>query len=222
MTARTLTRAGFIAAATSALSLAMAPLAEARRDPQAEAYVQTNASTALATISDARLSADERKRQFAVLMDRFSNVSEIAGRVLGPYGRTVFADPQLRADWVAAFREYAFATYETRLARYRGNAVRVVDSNELVAGRRVEVLTHIVPRGETRPLPVRWRLNRSGESWKVVDVSLVLDGGEIWLAEQQRQEFLAYLDRNNRDVRALIGAVREMTSSMREQAMARN
>jgi len=222
VTRQKLTRGAFLALFAGAALMAAAPAAEARRNESAEQYVQTNATEALRTLSNREISAAQREREFAALMSRFSNVNDIAGRVLGPYGRQVFADPALRDEWINAFRDYMFATYEYRLDRYRGNAIRVVDSNEIVPNQRVEVLSEIVPRGATRPLPVRWRLARSGNGWKVVDVSLVLEGGEFWLGEQQRQEFLAFLERNGRNVRTLIANVRELTASMRERTLARN
>jgi phospholipid transport system substrate-binding protein len=217
-----LTRAAFLASIVGAALVAAAPAAEARRNEAAEQYVQVNANQALRTLSNQSLSAEQRQAEFATLMNRFSNVPDIAGRVLGPYGRQVYADPHLRDAWLDAFRDYMFATYEYRLDRYRGNQITVVDSNEIVPGQRVEVLTTIVPHGQTRPLPVRWRLTRSGTSdWKVIDVSLVLEGGEFWLGEQQRQEFLSFLDRNGRDVQTLIDNVRRLTDTMRQRTMAR-
>ncbi len=71
------------------------------------------------------------------------------------------------------------------------------------------------------PLPVQWRLLRSGEVWKVVDVSLILEGNEIWLAQQQQRDFLAALDRNNGDIRALITDVRGLTTTLHQRIAAR-
>jgi hypothetical protein len=60
-----------------------------------------------------------------------------------------------------------------------------------------------------------------GDGWKVVDVSLVIEGNEIWLAQQQQRDFLAELDRNNGDIPALIRMVQGMTTSMRARIAAR-
>jgi ABC-type transporter MlaC component len=69
---------------------------------------------------------------------------------------------------------------------------------------------------------VQWRLLRTGEVWKVVDVSLIIEGNEIWLAQQQQRDFLAELDRNNGNIRSLLGEVQGMTNSMRARIVARN
>jgi phospholipid transport system substrate-binding protein len=69
---------------------------------------------------------------------------------------------------------------------------------------------------------VQWRLLRSGNAWKVVDVSLLLDGNQIWLAQQQQRDFLAELDRNNGDIRSLMTDIRGMTTAMRQRVVARS
>ena len=63
---------------------------------------------------------------------------------------------------------------------------------------------------------------KAGEVWKVVDVSLLDQGNQIWLAQQQQRDFLAALDRNHGDIRALIADVQNQTSRMRQHAVARN
>jgi hypothetical protein len=55
-----------------------------------------------------------------------------------------------------------------------------------------------------------------------VDVSLVLEGNQIWLAQQQQRDFLAQLDRNNGDIPGLMSSIRELTASMRDRVMARS
>jgi ABC-type transporter MlaC component len=69
---------------------------------------------------------------------------------------------------------------------------------------------------------VQWRLLRSGDAWKVVDVSLILEGNQIWLAQQQQRDFLAQLDRNNGNIRSLMTELRTVTASMRERITARS
>jgi ABC-type transporter MlaC component len=69
---------------------------------------------------------------------------------------------------------------------------------------------------------VQWRILRSGDAWKVVDVSLLVDGNQIWLAQQQQRDFLAQLDANNGNIRGLMSSLRETTASMRQRAVARS
>lgn len=221
MTARPISRAAFLASLTGAALLAVAPLAHAARNASAEQYVQTQGNGALASLSDRSLSPAARQQAFGRLMGQLADVPRIANFVLGRYGAQLRADAALRNEWTQTFQNYAMAVYEDQLDRYRGNELRVTGSVERVPNQDVIVRTEIAGRGQQRPLPVQWRLLRRGEAWKVVDVSVVMEGNEIWLAQQQQRDFLAQLDRNNGDIRALMASVRETTATMRQRITAR-
>jgi phospholipid transport system substrate-binding protein len=215
------TRAAFLAGVVSLGVLAAAPEAHAARNGDAERYVQENASAAMQTLG-AGGPATQRRQTFNRLMAQFADMPRIANFVLGRYGAQLRSDATLRAEWTRTFQEYAIAVYEDRLERFSGSSIRVTGSVERVPGRDVIVSSELQPRAGGRPAQVQWRLLRSGDVWKVVDISLVLDGNEIWLAQQQQRDFLAALDRNNGDIRALMSNLRELTASMRERIMARS
>jgi len=203
--------------------VAVAPSAHAARNADAERYVQENASSALGTLGNRSLSGTQRRETFNRLMSQFADMPRIANYVLGRYSSQLRADATLRSDWTATFREYSIAVYEDRLDRFSGSAIRVTGSTERVAGRDVIVNSEIQPRGANqRPTLVQWRLLRTGNAWKVVDVSLLIEGNQIWLAQQQQRDFLAQLDSNNGDIRALMGELRTVTASMRQRIMARS
>ena len=221
-TLNTLTRAAFLSGVLSAGLLAAAPAAYAARNTDAESYVQQNAASALSTLGDRNLSSTQRRQTFDRLMTQFADMPRIAHFVLGRYGAQLRADAALRSEWTSTFQDYAIAVYEVRLGNFSGSAIRVTGSVERVPGRDVIVTSELNPRDGGRPMTVQWRLLRTGEAWKVVDVSLILEGNEIWLAQQQQRDFLAQLDRNNGDIRALMTTIRGQTASMRERVMARN
>ena len=221
-TPNTFTRAAFLSGVLSAGLLAVAPAAHAARNTDAEGYVQQNATSALRTLADRNLSSTQRRQTFDRLMAQFADMPRIAHFVLGRYGAQLRADAALRSEWTSTFQDYAIAVYEVRLGNFSGSAIRVTGSVERVPGRDVIVTSELNPRDGGRPMTVQWRLLRTGEAWKVVDVSLILEGNEIWLAQQQQRDFLAQLDRNNGDIRALMTTIRGQTASMRERVMARN
>ncbi len=223
MTSLSFTRSGFFAALAGAMLMAAAPEAHAARNAAAEGYVQENATAALNSLANRSQTADARQQQFGRLMGQFADVPRISNFVLGRYSTSLRADAALRTEWQTTFQEYAIAVYEDQLDRFRGNAIRVTDSVERVPGRDVIVRSQVTPRGRTQPMNVQWRILRSSDTaaWKVVDVSLVLDGNEIWLAQQQQRDFLAQLDRNNGNIRALITSVRASTAEMRQRIRAR-
>jgi phospholipid transport system substrate-binding protein len=220
MTRDGLTRGGFLAAFAAAALLLSAPSAMAARNTEAEAYVNVHANEALAALAN-RASADQRQAVFTQLMNRFADLPRIATFVLGRYSTQLRGDAALRNEWFAVFQDYSNAVYEDQLDRYRGNEIRVTGSIERIPGADVIVRTEVTPRGASRPLPVQWRILRAGSVWKVVDVSLVLEGNEIWLAQQQQRDFLSRLDRSQGDIRALIASVRQATATMRQRIRAR-
>lgn len=223
MPALPITRSAFLAGFVALGLVAGAPEALAQtRNTDAERYVQENATSALRTLGDRSLSATQRRQTFERLMSQFADMPRIANYVLGRYSAQLRADPALRTEWTRTFQDYSIAVYEDRLEAFNGSSIRVTGSTERVAGRDVIVNTQLQPRGNQRATTVQWRLLRSGNAWKVVDVSLILDGNQIWLAQQQQRDFLAQLDRNNGDIRALIGELRTVTASMRERIMARS
>ncbi len=217
MTSRTITRAMFLASLTGAALIAAAPQALAARNQNAEAYVQQSATAALAALG-ARTPAAQRTQTFHQLMSQFADIPRVANFVLGRYGTQLRADASLRQQWTSTFQEYAIAVYEDQLDAYSNSTLSVSGSTERVPGQDVIVISDMTPRGGGRPLRVQWRVLRSGEAWKVVDVSLVYEGNEVWLAQQQQRDFLAALDRNNGNIHALISDVQQMTQRMRSHA----
>ena len=222
MTAPSLTRTAFLSALIGAGMLATAPNAIAARDAAAETYVQENASQALSTLGNRSVTGAERRRLFDQLMRQFSDMDRIAMFVVGRYSAQLRADPALRTQWVNTFKDYAVAVYEDQLTAYSGSNIRVTGSTERIPGRDIVVNSEITPRGQ-RPMPVQWRLLRTGEAWKVFDVSLIFEGGnQIWLAQAQQLDFLSQLDQTHGDIRALIARVQQTTASLRQHAQATN
>lgn len=222
MTTRSLTRAAFVAGILGMSALTFAPNAHAARNGDAEQYVQENATAALSTLGQRNISATQRRQTFDTLMGRFADMPRIANFVLGRYGAQLRSDAALRTEWTRTFQEYSIAVYEDRLSSFNGSSLRVTGSVERVAGRDVIVTSELQPTSGGRVQTVQWRLLRSGNVWKVVDVSLIFEGNQIWLAQQQQRDFLAALDRNNGNIRALMADLRGLTASMRQRIVARS
>ncbi len=151
-------------------------------------------------------------------MRQFADMPSIAAFTLGRYGASLRSDAALRTEWVTTFTDFAIATYEAQFDAMSGSAVNVIGSTERIAGRDVVVDSQLRSRNGD-PIRVQWRVLRSGNGWKVLDAAVGRDG--VWLAQFQQRQFLAQLDRNRGDVRALMGDIRTRTASLRERAVAR-
>lgn len=225
MTARTFTRAAILAGMMGIGAVTLAPAAHAARNAEAERYVQANATEALAALANRNVAASQRQQTFYQLIQRFADMPRIAAFVLGRYGAHLRNDQALRDEWVQAFEDYSIAVYELRLGAFDGSTIRVVGSIERNAD-DVIVQSEMVPSAGGRAQPVQWRLIRRNGTWKVNDVSVILEGNQIWLAQQQQGEFLSRLDRTGAPpidaIRALTTDIRQRTASIRERVAARN
>lgn len=211
-------------------TLAATTTGAAFADKATEKYVGENASRAMQSLNAPNLTGAERRAEFKKLMDEFTDIDLIAMRVLGNYYRK-FSDEE-KAEFTAAFREYALATYEAELDKYRGNDLRVVSSQDDKATKTTKVdsvVTTVIDLPDPKSdLTVLWRVVEFqpdskyaevfGTGYKVTDVALDLEGGRIWLAQNQREQFLSILDRNGGDAADLIAKVKAMTNELNTEA----
>jgi phospholipid transport system substrate-binding protein len=215
-------RRAFLALA-GGVALAAANIAPASASQATEAYVQTNAQTVLTNLAQAK-SAAQRQTEFSALMDKFADMPRVADYVLGKYARQARANPAQYKVWQDTFKQYGLAVYESQLDQYRGRTIKVLagqSEDSTINGREYSVVKSqiVLPTGQ--PFLVNWRLLKTGESWRVVDVALKLDETVIWLAIQQQQDFLARLDKNGGDIAKLTTVVQQLTADMRKQISAR-
>lgn len=180
-------------------------------DAKTEAYVEKNANEVLATLNSPDLSAAERTQKFSGYMDQFADLDRISNFVIGKYSRRFSEDELTR--YRKAFREYALAVYESELDAYRGEAVAVRNSVDRSA--TDSIVNTVIRRRDGQDMDVRWRVQGSEGNYQVVDVALNLDGNLIWLAIEQRAQFIALLDQSNGSADALINKINAMTNDLK-------
>ena len=191
-------------ALAGAAVLMLAPTSQA--DAKTESYVQENASDVLASLNDPSLNSEERTEKFNTYMDEFTDMTAVSNFAIGKYARR-FSEDEL-ARYRKVFREYALAVYENELDAYRGEAVIVKDSVDRSA--TDSIVNTVIKRQDGKDMDVRWRVLTRDGKYQVVDVALNLDGNLIWLAIEQRAQFLALLDRSNGSAEALIEKIESM------------
>jgi phospholipid transport system substrate-binding protein len=181
-------------ASTLALIFALFVLGAAPAAAQnaAEQFVGGNIRTGLGILNDSSLAADARTARFEAFLLDNTDLNRIALFTLG----SAQATPQQREAFTAAFRGYAIATYRSYFRNYSGQSLRVIGSRQNAPGDTV-VRTELTDAG--RPLGVDFRVRTDGAKPLVIDVSVA----GVWLALTQRDDFAAFLGRNNGDVTAL-------------------
>lgn len=205
---------GFKTLAVSA-SLLLATSLPSFADQATESYVNTNANIALSTLNDPDLDSTERREAFQTLMNRFTDMERVSRFVLGKYANR-FSDAEMDR-YFDAYSRYALATYEAQLDQYRGNAVEVTGSTDRSEN---DSIVETVIRRPGGDIVVKWRVLKFDGAYQVVDVALNIDGNELWLAIEQRAQFLSILDRNGGNADALVSRINSMSEDLEAEARA--
>lgn len=179
-------------------------------DEQTEAYVQVNANKVLEALNAPEITQEERRLKFQGYMEEFSNLDAVAKFVIGNYANR-FSEEDLDR-YISTFRTYALVVYESYFDEYRGQAVEVTGSTDRNA--RDSIVDTTILRADGQALTVRWRVLKRNDKYQVVDVALNADGNLIWLAIEQRAQFLSILDQNNGSADALISKIESMTAEI--------
>ncbi len=198
-------------AAVLALGLSVALAGSAMADAASETFVKENGRRVLTTLADPELDTEERTQRFSAYMDEFSNFNRISGFVIGKYARR-FSEDEL-ARYRAAFREYSLASYEVQFDEYRGSEIIVTGSTD--RSETDSIVNSMIRRTDGEELDVRWRVLSRDDTFEVVDVALNIDGQLLWLAIEQRAQFLDLLDRTNGSAEALIDKLEELTADLK-------
>jgi phospholipid transport system substrate-binding protein len=194
-----------------AASVLLASVMPAFADARTEAYVQKNASEVLKSLNNPDLSAAQRTAAFSGYMDKFTNLDAVSNFVIGKYSRR-FTEAEL-TKYRKSFRAYALAVYEYQLDAYRGE--EVVVKNSVDRSETDSIVNTVIKRQDGKDMDVRWRVQGKEGSYQVVDVALNLDGNLIWLAIEQRAQFIALLDNNNGSADKLIKKIDSMTADLK-------
>lgn len=196
------------AALAFSATLVVGPL---QASPAAENFVQTNVQHGLQILTNTSLGKQQRQEQFRAFLLGLTDLRRIALYTLGPVRRT--ASPAEQDAFVDAFRNYAFAVYETEFVKYSGQTLRVTGSvphgpgDELV--RTVLVDPHARPGQD--PIEVDFRVYSSGGHYSVVDI--VVAGLDLAITEQD--DFGAFLAQHNNDIRALTANLKQRAERVR-------
>lgn len=200
----------FFRTALAATAL-LASAAPAFADARTEAYVQKNAGDVLKSLNNPDLSATERTATFSKYMDTFTDLDAVSNFVIGKYSRR-FTDAEL-TRYRKAFRTYALAVYEFQLDSYRGETVVV--KNSVDRSETDSIVNTVIKRKDGKDMDVRWRVQGKDGDYQVIDVALNLGGNLIWLAIEQRAQFIALLDRSNGSADTLIKKIDSMTAELK-------
>jgi len=171
----------------------------------AEQFVDGNIRTGLNILNDSSLDPQTRAARFEAFLLANTDLNRIALFTLG----NAQATPRQREAFTAAFRDYAVATYRSYFRNYSGQSLRVSGSRQNAPGDTI-VRTELQDPGARRSLEVDFRIRTDGPKPVVVDIGIA----GVWLALTQRDDFAAFLGRNNGDVAALTAYLADKAKSL--------
>lgn len=129
--------------------------------------------------------------------------------VLGKHWRN--AAPAQREQFVAEFRNLLVRTYSTALFEYSNEQVEVGHAIVSEDGQTATVKTEVIGHGP-EPIPIDYRLHRTGSDWKVYDVSV----SGVSLVSTYRNSFSSQIQSGGLD--ALIQDLATRNRKVGEQA----
>ena len=192
-------RTVLLAAFALTIPLIAAQQASAAATP-AEAFVSSNVDRGLSILNNGSLSTEQKRQQFERFLLSLTDMKRIAMFTLGQYRRGA-PEGDLEA-FASAFQNYAVAVYQSYFARYAGQTLQVTGSTNV--GPEDDVVRTVLvdphDRSGQQPLEVDFRVKSDTGRPQVVDFSV----GGIWLGQEERDQFTAFLGQNNGDIHALI------------------
>lgn len=193
----------------------IAPAPAAAQTP-AETFVQQGTGKALAILGNKTLNDAQRRDQIATLMTSLLDLKRMALFTLGPAVKS--ASPADLDTFVAAYRDFALATYEAELGGYAGQTLSVTGSTERAPGDTIVNAVVDDPNDKSdAPAQVSFRVIDEGQGQlALVDASV--EG--VWFALAQRDDFTGYLGQNGGEVTKLAAHLKDMAARVQAGAQA--
>jgi phospholipid transport system substrate-binding protein len=197
----------FALAAIVAIAL---PFAAARAATPAEEFVQNNVQKGL-TILNSGGSPAQKREEFRSFLLKLTDLKRIADFTLGPVKNST--SPADLAAFEDAFREYAFAVYESEFQKYSGQTLKVTGSVERKAGDYLVSTVLVDPSAKKgqEPIQVDFRIFGSPGHFTVGDIIVL--GLDLAITEQD--DFSSFLAQNNNSVEALTAELKQRAARVR-------
>ncbi|MEI7711918.1 MAG: ABC transporter substrate-binding protein [Rhodospirillales bacterium] len=194
-----LTRRSLSLLGTGALSsVAIRPVFAQTAGDRAAAFVKSTGDRILGAMRGAG-SVDERRKILGPIIDSAIDVDGIARFCLGRFWKNASADQQKR--YTELFHKVLIGNITSRLGEYQEVKLTIGRSQPRDDN---DIVSTVIERPNNPPATVDWVVANAGTAPKVIDVI----AENTSLRQTQRNDYAAYLTRNNNDVDALITAMR--------------
>jgi phospholipid transport system substrate-binding protein len=152
-------------------------------------FISDLGAKAINTLTDKKLSREERESRFEKMFNDWFAVNAIAKFVLGRYRNQ--ASEQEKQDYLELFKKMIVSTYASRFSQYNNEAFEVLDGQFMDDG-GAKVHSHILRPGAP-PVSVHWKIYKDkNNALKIIDVIVE----NVSMSMTQRSEFSSIIQKN--------------------------
>jgi len=169
---------------------------------RAAAFIK-NVGDKLVAVINGPGSTQDKRRMLTQIIDSAVDVDGVARFCLGRFWGQ--ASPQQQQRFVTLFHQVLVLNIMAKLGEYQGVKFTVGPSRRQGED---ELVSSVVERPNNPPTNVDWIIANPAAAPKIIDV--VAEGTSLRLT--QRQDYAAYLSRNNNSIDALINAMRQQVA----------
>jgi len=185
-------------------------ISTASADPETTAkdFINSGVDQAITILKETTPEDPARAARFRDFVDQIIDTRSVAQFTLGHYRKG--ADAELVRAFEKQFKEYATASYESRLGLYGGQTINI---NDAVARKDSDVLVKgtINARDGKHLANVAFRVLTTSRGPQLFDAQV--EG--IWLAVEQRSQFGNFLGQHGGDIQKLIDFLADETARLR-------
>ena len=188
---------------TACAALAVAPMARADGADVASQLIDKLLHDLIAIVNGPG-SIEEKRVALAKIVDATVDVTAVARFCLGRYWRS--ATEAQQGEYTELFHRVLVSSVTSKVGDYRGDTFTIGHSIQRADG---SVVPTVLTCPGNAPNKVDWLVSTASGSAKLVDV--IAEGVSLRLT--QRDDYAAYLARNNNNVQALIDAMRQQADT---------
>lgn len=165
-------------------------------------FVRSTAEKGLTFLSNPESTQDQKKKEFRKLLDNSFDLDVIGRFALGKYWNV--ATPAQQSQYLTLFRKMVVEVYARRFGDYKGQKFEV-KSSRAIGKTDSLVSSHIIQVNGSEPITVDWRVRKTGDTYKVVDVLVA----GVSMSVTQRSDFSSVIQRGGGSVDVLIAYLKE-------------
>lgn len=202
----------FFPVAAAGLALAVIVVAGSARGAEtAVDFIRRLGDTAIRELAPNDITPAQRETKFRELLHTNFDLPRISRFVLGRYARRVSAAEL--DQFKILYEDIAVLTYAQMFASYAGQVFSVNKQLGVPGDKYVMVVSELKEANGAQTARLDWQVLVDRSGYAVVDVRV--EG--VSMAIAQRDEYTAFLDKNNGDMAALLGKLADAVKKLRDE-----